>query len=169
MRVRFVSNDVRRHRLISISYLSLLPCHGKARWYGREGESIGGNRKESDDCQICGGVVQLVRTAVTQEAAGSSPVAPAKCSTEHLYLLSKRVGAALLPHCRPSSIWLGVARTDIKTDTPGSGRPPLRSRAAKDDSWRPQGNLSHTPDQEFNRRRTKPASSLANPYLTSSS
>ena len=28
MRLRFVSNDVRRHRLISISYISLLPCHG---------------------------------------------------------------------------------------------------------------------------------------------
>src|SRR5258706_13671133 len=24
----FVPNDVRRHRLISISYISLLPCHG---------------------------------------------------------------------------------------------------------------------------------------------
>jgi hypothetical protein len=28
MQFRFVSNDVRRHRLISISYISLLPCHG---------------------------------------------------------------------------------------------------------------------------------------------
>jgi hypothetical protein len=28
MRLRLVSNDVRRHRLISISYISLLPCHG---------------------------------------------------------------------------------------------------------------------------------------------
>jgi hypothetical protein len=28
MGLRFVSNDVRRHRLISISYISLLPCHG---------------------------------------------------------------------------------------------------------------------------------------------
>jgi hypothetical protein len=28
MRHRFVSNDVRRHRLISISYISLLPRHG---------------------------------------------------------------------------------------------------------------------------------------------
>jgi hypothetical protein len=27
------------------------------------------------------------------------PVAPANSSTEHLYLLSKRVGAALPPHC----------------------------------------------------------------------
>lgn len=28
VRYHFVSNDVRRHRLISISYISLLPCHG---------------------------------------------------------------------------------------------------------------------------------------------
>jgi hypothetical protein len=25
----FVSNDIRRHRLISVSYMSLLPCHGR--------------------------------------------------------------------------------------------------------------------------------------------
>jgi hypothetical protein len=35
LRYPFVSNDVRRHRLISISYISLLPCHGR----GREFES----------------------------------------------------------------------------------------------------------------------------------
>jgi hypothetical protein len=35
VRYHFVSNDVRRHRLISISYISLLPCHGR----GREFES----------------------------------------------------------------------------------------------------------------------------------
>ena len=35
-----VSNDVRRHRLISISYISLLPCHGTVRWNGREREDI---------------------------------------------------------------------------------------------------------------------------------
>ena len=29
MRLRLVSNDVRRHRLISSSYISLLPCHGR--------------------------------------------------------------------------------------------------------------------------------------------
>ena len=55
-----------------------LPCHGTARWYGREGDGIGGKPKESDDRKHAGGVVQLVRTPVTQEAAGSSPVAPAK-------------------------------------------------------------------------------------------
>lgn len=44
-----VSISVRRHRLISISYISLLPCHGTARRYGREEEGIRGNRKESDD------------------------------------------------------------------------------------------------------------------------
>ena len=27
VRYRFVSNDIRRHRVISISYTSLLPCH----------------------------------------------------------------------------------------------------------------------------------------------
>lgn len=62
-----------------------------------------------------------------------------------------------------------IARTDTDTDIAGSQRPTLRSRAAKDDSWRPQGNLSHTRDQELNRRRTKPASFPANRYLTSSS
>src|SRR4030095_16013388 len=36
LRYHFVPNDVRRHRLISISYVSLLPSHGRARWYGRE-------------------------------------------------------------------------------------------------------------------------------------
>jgi hypothetical protein len=36
MRLLFVSNDVRRHRLISISYISLLPCHGTAKRYGRD-------------------------------------------------------------------------------------------------------------------------------------
>ena len=37
-----------------------------------------GNREEPDDHYYAGRVVQLVRTpAVTQEAAGSSPVAPA--------------------------------------------------------------------------------------------
>ena len=49
MRLPFVSNDVRRHRLISIICISLLPRHGTARWYFREGEGIGRNRKESND------------------------------------------------------------------------------------------------------------------------
>src|SRR5579864_9204148 len=31
VRYHFVSNDVRRHRLISIGYISLLPCHGRGR------------------------------------------------------------------------------------------------------------------------------------------
>ena len=62
LQYHFVSNDVRRHRLISISYISLLPCHGTARWYGREREGVGGNREESDNFLLCGGVVQLVRT-----------------------------------------------------------------------------------------------------------
>ena len=44
-----ISNDVRRHRLISINSISLLPCHGTARWYGRVREGVGGNRKESDN------------------------------------------------------------------------------------------------------------------------
>jgi hypothetical protein len=35
VRCHFVSNDVRRHRLISISYISWLSCHGR----GREFES----------------------------------------------------------------------------------------------------------------------------------
>src|SRR5208282_4939891 len=35
VRYRAASNNVRRHRLISISYMSLLPCHGR----GREFES----------------------------------------------------------------------------------------------------------------------------------
>src|SRR4029077_19103877 len=36
MRHRFVSNDVRRHRVISITYISLLPCHGTAKRCGGE-------------------------------------------------------------------------------------------------------------------------------------
>jgi hypothetical protein len=31
VRYHFVPNDVRRRRLISISYMSLLPCHGRGR------------------------------------------------------------------------------------------------------------------------------------------
>ena len=31
VRYHFVSDDVRRHRLISISYISLLPCHSRGR------------------------------------------------------------------------------------------------------------------------------------------
>jgi hypothetical protein len=30
LRYHFVPNDVRRHRLISVSYISLLPCHSSA-------------------------------------------------------------------------------------------------------------------------------------------
>jgi len=48
-RYHFASNDVRRHRLISVSYISLLPCHGTARWHGRGREGVGGNRKEPDN------------------------------------------------------------------------------------------------------------------------
>jgi hypothetical protein len=48
MRLPFVSNVVRRHRLISISYISLLPCHGTARWYGRDREDTRGNRAISE-------------------------------------------------------------------------------------------------------------------------
>jgi len=33
VRYHFVPNDVRRHRLISISYISLLPCHGRGRGF----------------------------------------------------------------------------------------------------------------------------------------
>ena len=33
VRYRFVPNDVRRHRLISISYITLLPCHGRGRGF----------------------------------------------------------------------------------------------------------------------------------------
>jgi hypothetical protein len=47
VRYHFVPNDVRRHRLISVSYTSLLPCHGTARWHGRELDGIGGNSKEN--------------------------------------------------------------------------------------------------------------------------
>jgi hypothetical protein len=43
LRYHFAPNDVRRHRLISISYISLLPCHGTARGNGREPEGTRGN------------------------------------------------------------------------------------------------------------------------------
>jgi len=33
MRLLFASNDVRRHRVISISYISLLPCHAGGRGF----------------------------------------------------------------------------------------------------------------------------------------
>ena len=61
LRYHFAPNEVRRHRLISISYISLLPCHGTARSYGREERvSEGPGRNQT----IVGmrGVVQLVRT-----------------------------------------------------------------------------------------------------------
>jgi len=54
LRYHFAPNDVRRHRLISISYISLLPCHGTVRGYRREREGVGGNRKESDDPYYAG-------------------------------------------------------------------------------------------------------------------
>src|SRR5580693_7194992 len=41
IRLPRISNDVRRHRLISISYISLLPCHGTVRWNGRTREGTG--------------------------------------------------------------------------------------------------------------------------------
>src|SRR4029077_13706103 len=67
-----------------------LPCHGTARWYSMEGEGI---RREPEGIRqslLCRGVVQLVRTPVTQEAAGSSPVAPANSSNRRPVCLSKR-------------------------------------------------------------------------------
>jgi hypothetical protein len=48
MRLRFVSNDFRRHRVISISYISLLPCHGTVRWSSGEQEDTAGNRAISE-------------------------------------------------------------------------------------------------------------------------
>jgi hypothetical protein len=53
-----VSRDVRRHRLILISYISPRPLsrHGQ-----RERKGTRGSRKESDDV-VYGGVVQLIRT-----------------------------------------------------------------------------------------------------------
>jgi len=54
VRYHFAPNDVRRHRLISISYISLLPCHGTAKWYGREQDGVGGSRKESDNPYYAG-------------------------------------------------------------------------------------------------------------------
>ena len=45
VRYPFVSNDVRRHRLMSISYISLLLCHGTARGNGREQEAEGIRRR----------------------------------------------------------------------------------------------------------------------------
>jgi hypothetical protein len=54
VRLLLVSNRVRRHRLISISYISQILCHGTAGGYGREREGVGGNRKESDDLYYAG-------------------------------------------------------------------------------------------------------------------
>ena len=47
MRLRLVSNDVRRHRLISISYISLFPCHGTVKGNGKVREGTGGIRTKS--------------------------------------------------------------------------------------------------------------------------
>jgi hypothetical protein len=68
------SNNVRRHRLISSSYICLLPLsrHGQM---GREREGVGGKRKKSDDAGAW--FSWLEPLPITQEAAGSSPVAPA--------------------------------------------------------------------------------------------
>jgi hypothetical protein len=57
-----VPNDVRRHRLISISYISLLSCHGTVRGVP---QGARGRRREPKGIRrslLCGGVVQLVRT-----------------------------------------------------------------------------------------------------------
>src|SRR5215510_414931 len=52
--VRYPSapNEVRRHRLISISYISCCPVTVTVRWCGRVREDTTGNRKESDDTII---------------------------------------------------------------------------------------------------------------------
>jgi len=56
MRLRFVSNDVRRHRLMSISYISLLPCHGTVRWNGREREDRREDMQVSDLMEVLSAV-----------------------------------------------------------------------------------------------------------------
>jgi len=54
LRYPFVPNNVRRHRLISISYISQILCHSTARWCGMERDGVGGNRKVSDNPYYAG-------------------------------------------------------------------------------------------------------------------
>ena len=46
----FRINPLRMHK----TYFGQILCHGRARWYGREGEGIGGNPKESDHFKYAG-------------------------------------------------------------------------------------------------------------------
>src|SRR5438309_5438496 len=48
LRALFLPNCVCRHRSMSITYDSLLPCHGTVRWNGREREDTRGNRATSE-------------------------------------------------------------------------------------------------------------------------
>jgi hypothetical protein len=47
VRYHFVPNDVRRHRLIPISSILLLPYHSPARWNWKEKEQEGTGRNQS--------------------------------------------------------------------------------------------------------------------------
>jgi hypothetical protein len=74
---RCMHRNYRREGQASQKLTSALSRHFRAV------SDIAGERRERKGTvwhkrsNICGGVVQLVRTPVTQEAAGSSPVAPA--------------------------------------------------------------------------------------------
>lgn len=48
LRALFLTNCVCRHRWISITYVSLLPCHGTAKWCGRDRDGIRGSRMVSE-------------------------------------------------------------------------------------------------------------------------
>jgi hypothetical protein len=53
--------------------MTALRCHGTAKWYGRERDGVGGNRKESDNPYYAGAWFSwLERLPVTQEVAGSN-------------------------------------------------------------------------------------------------
>ena len=85
-----VSIDVRRHRLISISYISLLPWHGIFCNF-REATGSGKNTRSRELTFNAGAYFSwLEHLPVTQEAAGSSPVAPARTiqGLQRLYLRS---------------------------------------------------------------------------------
>ena len=48
----FVSNEVRRHRLISISYISQILCHGTAKGNEKEPAGTSGNEAVSENLRI---------------------------------------------------------------------------------------------------------------------
>jgi hypothetical protein len=75
VRLLVVSNEVRRHRLISISYISLLPCHGRGRGF----ESRRPRHIAKPWARVCNSYGTQVRTQTARGALflQAFPTAPA--------------------------------------------------------------------------------------------